>query len=77
MRHGSLKALWDAAAQRSTVRAVRQVLVALGGGHLVYIEIGQAALQEVSHVSMGPENEISCLARATAASAPQPVLRAR
>ncbi|KAH7289838.1 hypothetical protein KP509_30G020500 [Ceratopteris richardii] len=36
-----------------------QVLLATGGGHLVYIEIGQRELIEVKHVKL--EYEISCL----------------
>ncbi|XVE48501.1 hypothetical protein DITRI_Ditri01bG0006900 [Diplodiscus trichospermus] len=36
-----------------------QVLVATGGGHLVYLEIGDGTLTEVKHVQL--EYEISCL----------------
>lgn len=36
-----------------------QVLLATGGGNLVYIEIGQGTLVEVAHVQL--EYEISCL----------------
>lgn len=36
-----------------------QVLLATGGGNLVYIEIGQGTLMEVAHVQL--EYEISCL----------------
>jgi hypothetical protein len=38
---------------------VEQVLLATGGGNLVYIEIGQGSLVEVAHVQL--EYEISCL----------------
>jgi len=37
----------------------RQVLLATGGGHLVYLEIGDGILQEVKHAQL--EYEISCL----------------
>ncbi|CAL0325072.1 unnamed protein product [Lupinus luteus] len=36
-----------------------QVLLATGGGHLVYLEIGDGTLQEVKHAQL--EYEISCL----------------
>ncbi|EFJ23079.1 hypothetical protein SELMODRAFT_151061 [Selaginella moellendorffii] len=36
-----------------------QVLLATGGGNLVYIEIGRGSLTEVKHVQL--QNEISCL----------------
>ncbi|ONK57039.1 uncharacterized protein A4U43_C10F15940 [Asparagus officinalis] len=36
-----------------------QVLLATGGGHLVYLEIGNAKLTEVKHIQL--EYEISCL----------------
>ncbi|CAK8578715.1 unnamed protein product [Lathyrus sativus] len=36
-----------------------QVLLATGGGHLVYLEIGEGVLQEVKHAQL--EYEISCL----------------
>lgn len=38
---------------------MEQVLLATGGGNLVYIEIGQGTLGEVVHVQL--EYEISCL----------------
>jgi len=38
---------------------VSQVLLATGGGNLVYIEIGEGRLEEVKHVQL--EYEISCL----------------
>ncbi|KAG9145181.1 hypothetical protein Leryth_008967 [Lithospermum erythrorhizon] len=36
-----------------------QVLVATGGGHLVYLEIGDGALTEIKHAQL--EHDISCL----------------
>lgn len=36
-----------------------QVLLATGGGHLVYLEIGDGILQEVKHAQL--EYEVSCL----------------
>ena len=39
--------------------AVSQVLLATGGGHLVYLEIGHGELLEKKHVQL--EYEISCL----------------
>lgn len=36
-----------------------QVLLATGGGHLVYLEIGDGVLNEVKHAQL--ENEVSCL----------------
>ncbi|KAL0918442.1 hypothetical protein M5K25_010451 [Dendrobium thyrsiflorum] len=36
-----------------------QVLLAIGGGHLVYLEIGEGKLTEVKHIQL--EYEISCL----------------
>lgn len=37
----------------------QQVLLATGGGHLVYLEIGNGLLTEVKHAQL--EYEISCL----------------
>ncbi|KAL8033737.1 hypothetical protein ABFX02_13G178100 [Erythranthe guttata] len=36
-----------------------QVLLAIGGGHLVYLEIGDGVLSEVKHIQL--EYDISCL----------------
>lgn len=39
--------------------SIPQVLVATGGGHLVYLEIGEGILNEVRHAQL--EHDISCL----------------
>jgi DNA damage-binding protein 1 len=57
-----LRNKWDAPAGFSVNVATAnasQVLLATGGGHLVYLEIGDGTLTEVKHVLL--EYEVSCL----------------
>lgn len=72
---GTLNAVaqWSAPAGRSvTVAAAdeQQVLVCIGDGELVYLSIGQGALQATSSVKL--EHEISCLVR-RAPTLPRPL----